>query len=365
MKLKNVDNIKTIRKYRRYLLEAKGLNEKSVEKMLRAIQLYRESTKDEDFKFFTIEKAIEFKDFLKARNFRGKKLSASSYRTYLIHLKKFFNWLSNQPGFKSRIKTDDVEYLTVKKKENRMAAQRTIKRFPNLECMKELANSVDISTEIGLRNRAVIAFASLTGIRDGAIISLTMKSVIEEGCYVIQDPKEGTNTKFGKIIYSKIFNFDSDLLRYFFEWFKHLKKKEFTDDDPLFPRAKIKKTTDNISFQEPTEVEPVFWKNTENVRKIFRRQCKVINKEYYSPHRFRDAVIYLALQSCRNGEQIKAVSQNFGHENVATIISVYAQLSPERQLIVLEQLDFSGEATLTEEELIRLLRNLKRDRTLE
>ncbi len=358
MKLKNVNNIKVIRKYRRFLLEAKGLNKKSVEKMERAIHLYRESTNDEDFKFFTIEKAIEFKDFLKARKFRGKNLSTNTYRTYLIHLKKFFNWLSRQPGFKSRVRSDAIEYLTVSKKDNRIATQRTIKRFPTLEYMKELANSVDISTEVGLRNRALIAFAALTGMRDGAIISLPLKSIIEDGCYVIQDPKEGTDTKFGKTIYSKIFKFDSDLCRYFFEWFKYLKEKGFSDIDPLFPRSKIKKVEDNISFQESTEVEPVFWKNTESLRKIFRRQSKLIHKEYYSPHRFRDAVIYIAIKSCRNGEQIKAVSQNFGHEDVATIISVYAQLSPERQLAVLDQLDFSGEATLSEEEIWKRLRDL-------
>jgi site-specific recombinase XerD len=363
MKLKNVNNIKVIRKYRRFLLEAKGLNQKSVEKMERAIHLYRESTNDEDFKFFTIEKAIEFKNFLKARKFRGKNLSANSYRTYLIHLKKFFGWLAKQSGYKSRIKLDAIEYLTVSKKDNRMAAQRTIKRFPTLEYMKELADSVDTQTEVGLRNRALIAFAALTGIRDGAIISLPMMSIIEDGCYVIQDPKEGADTKFGKTIYSKIFKFDPDLFKYFFEWFKYLKEKGFSDVDPLFPRSKIKKVKDNISFQESTEVEPVFWKNTESLRKIFRRQSKLIHKEYYSPHRFRDAAIYLALKSCRNGEQIKAVSQNFGHEDVATIISVYAQLSPERQLAVLDQLSFNGEATLTEEELLKLLRNFRRGKS--
>lgn len=283
MKLKNVNNIKIIRKYRRYLLEAKGLNEKSVIKMIRAIHLYRESTNDEDFKCLTIEKALEFKDFLKAKNFRGKNLSANSYRAYLIHLKKFFSWLSGQSGYKSQVKSDVIEYLTVSKKENRLAAQPTIKRFPTLEYMKELANSVDISTEIGLRNRAIIALTALTGIRDGTLKTLPMKSIIEEGCYVIQDPKQGAETKFGKIIYSKIFNFDSDLFKYFFEWFRHLKKKGFTDDDPLFPGAKIKKTRDNISFQEPTEVEPVFWKNTESIRKIFRRQSKLIIRNIIHP----------------------------------------------------------------------------------
>ena len=340
MKLKNIENIKIIRKYRRYLLEAKGLNEKSIEKMERAIQLYRISKNDEDFKLFSIEKAIEFKDFLKSKKFRNKNLSPNSYRTYLIHLKKFFYWLSNQPGYKSKIESDAIEYLTVSKKENRIATQPRIRRFPTLEYMKELANSVDVSTEVGLRNRAIIAFAALTGIRDGAIISLPLKSVIEEGCYVIQDPADGTDTKFGKVIYSKIFNFDSDLLSYFLEWVKYLKRKGYKPEDPLFPSSKTRRLEGFTSFQESTEVEPVFWKNTENVRKIFRSHCRVITKEYYSPHRFRDAVIYLALQYCVNGKEIKAVSQNFGHEHVATIISTYAQLSPELQLDVLDKLIF-------------------------
>lgn len=354
----NVKNIKVIRNYRTWLLEAKGLNEKSVVKMERAIHLYQDFTEDEDFNRFNSDRAINFKNFLKQKKYRGKVMAPNSYRTYLIHLRGFFTWLCTQPGYKSRIKIDSLEYLTVSKKESRLAVQKTIKNFPMLEYIKDIANSVVTTTEIGLRNRALISFTFLTGMRDGAIISLPIMSINEDELYVLQNPMYGVKTKFGKTIYSKIFKFDPDLIRYFLDWLKHLKKKGFSNNDPLFPRSKVKKEGNNLSFQEATEVEPVYWESTASMRKIFKDQCELIKKEYHSPHKYRDAAIYYALKSARNGEEIKAVSQNFGHENVATTMTVYAQLTPEHQLDVLSQLNFQDEDTISEERLLELLRKI-------
>jgi integrase len=354
----NVKNILVIRGYRRWLLEAKGLNEKSVVKMERAIHLYQDFTEDEDFNRFNSDRAVNFKSFLKQKKYRGKAMAPNSYRTYLIHLRSFFTWLCTQPGYKSRIKIDSLEYLTVSKKESRLAVQKTIKNFPMLEYIKEIADSVDITTEVGLRNRALISFTFLTGMRDGAIISLPIMSINEDGLYVIQNPMYGVKTKFGKTIYSKIFKFDPDLIRYFLDWLKHLKKKGFSNNDPLFPRSKLKKEGNNLSFQEATEVEPVYWESTASLRKIFKDQCELINKEYYSPHKYRDSAIYYALKSARTGEEIKAVSQNSGHENVAMTMTVYAQLTPEHQLQVLDELDNRTENLSTEEQIMKMLKEI-------
>jgi len=362
MKNDNAKNIKMIRAYRMYLLEARGLNDKSVVKMERAIHLYRDFTNDEDFKFFNSERAVRFKMLLRQKKHNGKPIATNSYRTYLIHLKVFFTWLCTQAGYKGGIRSDSLEYLTVNKKESRLASQTTIKQFPMIEYIKELAASVDTSTEVVLRNRALISFTFLTGMRDSAIISLPILSINDEELYVVQDPKYGVNTKFGKTIYSKIFNFDQSLLQYFLDWFHYLKKKGFANTDPLFPRSKMKKESNNLSYQESIEVETVFWETTESMRKIFKGQCKLIGKEYYSPHRYRDAAIYYALRSARTGEQIKAISQNFGHEDVATTLSVYAQLTPEHQLDVLNQLNFKEEDIVSDEQLLELLRKLLKEK---
>jgi len=122
MKKYNVKNIKVIRNYRIWLLEARGLNEKSVIKMERAIHLYQDFTKNEDFNRFNADRAINFKRFLKQKKYREKSIATNSYRAYLIHLRGFLTWLCTQPGYRSRIKLDSLEYLTVSKKESRIAS---------------------------------------------------------------------------------------------------------------------------------------------------------------------------------------------------------------------------------------------------
>ncbi len=55
----------------------------------------------------------------------------------------------------------------------------------------------------------------------------------------------------------------------------------------------------------------------------------------------------LAIKSCKNGEEIKAVSQNFGHEHVATTISVYGNYDPTRLTEIIKSMDFSGKPQST------------------
>ena len=110
MKKPNVKNIIAIRNYRRWLLEAKGLNEKSVVKMERAIHLYRDFTEDEDFNRFNADRAINFKNFLKQKKYRGNAMAPNSYRTYLIHLRGFFTWLCTQSGYYSFVEVPEGDY---------------------------------------------------------------------------------------------------------------------------------------------------------------------------------------------------------------------------------------------------------------
>jgi integrase len=139
---------------------------------------------------------------------------------------------------------------------------------------------------------------------------------------------------------------------------KHLRTKGFGSQDPLFPRSKLTQGEDSLSFQIATEVEPIFWKGTGRIRDIFKKRAEAAGLRYHPPHSFRHLAVELALKYCNTGEQFKAISQNFGHDHVATTISSYANYNPQKLSHILKSMDFSGEPLETLEEKLDALREM-------
>jgi hypothetical protein len=120
------------------------------------------------------------------------------------------------------------------------------------------------------------------------------------------------------------------LLDYFLQWHRHLESKGFGSGDPLFPRSKTEQEAGGLAFQAPTWVEARFWQGTGAMREIFTVRSANAELPYFAPHSYRHLAADLAIKTCRTGDQIKAVSQNLGHEHVATTLSAYGMLDPGR-----------------------------------
>ncbi|MFC1645717.1 tyrosine-type recombinase/integrase, partial [Candidatus Omnitrophota bacterium] len=193
-----------------------------------------------------------------------------------------------------------------------------------------------------------IAFTLLSGMRDKAIATLPLSCFDEEKLIVQQNPRKGVKSKFAKYIPTTLFKFDNKLLQYVVEWVKHIKFKGFGSQDPLFPRSKKEQGENNLSFEPSNKVEPEYWKGTGRIREIFKRHSQEANLPYYPPHTFRHLAVGLALKYCKNGEQIKAISQNFGHEHIATTLSSYANYTPDRLTEIINSMDFSKKLTKKE-----------------
>jgi integrase len=94
----------------------------------------------------------------------------------------------------------------------------------------------------------------------------------------------------------------------------------------MFPATKSEQeSVDSCSFVGE-KVEPVFWKTTNSIRAIFKKRFAAAGLDYFSPHSFRHLAINAALRLCSTPAEFKAVSQNFGHENIATTMFDYASL---------------------------------------
>jgi integrase/recombinase XerD len=72
----------------------------------------------------------------------------------------------------------------------RVAEARREERIPTLEQIRHVIREMPTSTEIEVRNRALIAFTILTGVRDRATASLKLKHVDVQLRQVDQDARQ-------------------------------------------------------------------------------------------------------------------------------------------------------------------------------
>jgi len=356
----NIQNAIIKRKYFQYLRNCEGLSENTIKGIELAISLFEEFTHQENFIRFTSDKASNFKGWLQVRKYRGKNISLYTYKTYLKYLKKFFLWLSQQPGYISKIKPNLIEYLNLRNRENKIFSLYNRVKYPDPEYCIKLAKSIIPENEIDLRDRALISFTFLTGMRDQAIISLPLECVDEVNLRVRQDPTYGVETKFTKLILSKIFEIDKDLVKFLVDWIQYLKNKGFSPKDPIFPKSKENQNDSIICFQKPVEVESIFWKSTSSIRKIFKERSKQAELPYYQPRTIRHTTAYIATKSARSGRELKAISQHFGHEDIKTTLQIYGKYDEESLLETLDNIDFSNNKSSTMDDIMKELRDLKK-----
>ncbi len=72
------------------------------------------------------------------------------------------------------------------------------------------------------------------------------------------------------------------------------------------------------------------WSNANPVRGIFQQAFTNANLPYYRPHSFRKMLVIWAMDHC-NQMQVKAISQNIGHEHAMTTYNAYGKLSMRAQ----------------------------------
>lgn len=339
----NIKNERKKRVYFRWLKEAKGYSELSIECIEKSIWLYEDFTNHEDYVLFNHKKAVAFKKWLEERKHKGNPISSATQYHYLRHLKGFLTWLSGQAGYKSRLSYDSISYLSLEKKKVREAISPKQSRYPPLEYVKQLAASIEVKTEIDRRDRALIAFLLLSGMRDKAVASMPLGCFDRQKLEIRQFTREGVKTKFGKSFISYLFRFDENLLKYVIDWAEYLERtKLFGSSDPLFPRSKQEQMEGGLSFI-CREVEPVFWKETGGIRDILKGRSCAAGLEYYHPHSFRHLAVSLATHFCKTPEEFKAVSQNLGHEYVGTTMMTYGRIDAPKVGEIISEMTFSTE----------------------
>jgi integrase/recombinase XerD len=350
----NFENEKVKHKYYDFLKESQGYSELTINAIKKSIYRYEEFTSFEDFSKFSKKKAIEFKKWLEEKQDprTKKQISITTCYHYLRNLKDFFKWLSFQPSYKSKINITEVEFLKLPKEKARIATSSKREHYPTFEQVKKVISTITINNEIDLRDRALLCFTLLSGMRDSAIVSLPIGAFNENTLQISQDPKLGIKTKFSKTINSVLFKFDDDMLCFVLGWVRYLKtEKLFGNSDPLFPRNKVENAEDSKTFVS-NSVEAKFWQSVTSMRDIFKQRFDHAGIEYFSPHTFRHLAVITAISKCKNGHEIKAVSQNFGHEDVGTTMTTYGTLSNTQVNSLISGMDFANSNTTNQADLL-------------
>ena len=335
----NPVNERIKRKYFAFLKEAKRHSEPTVDAAAKALSRFESYTRYREFKAFHYEQAVAFKNHLAEQMGQrsGEKLSKATMHATLNCLKRFFQWLAWQPGYKSRIQYDDAEYFNLSDKDTRIATAKRQQRFPTMEQVKYVISRMPSDTEIERRNRALIAFTLLTGARDSAIASIKLKHVdLIAGC-VNQDARE-VNTKFSKTFNTFFFPVGEEIRTIVEAWVSNLREKKlWGHEDPLFPATCIE-LDENRQFKA-AGLSKNHWSNATPIRKIFHESFERAGLPYFNPHSFRNTLVQLGEEVCKTPEQFKAWSQNLGHEKVLTTFISYGVVTCQRQGEIIRNLE--------------------------
>jgi integrase len=331
------ENERVKRDYTFYLEAANGKQNATIDAALRAIERFEASTHCKPFRKFHIEQARSFRArFAEETNANNRPLSAATVTSTLKHLRNFFLWLSCEPGFRSALNANDASYFTPSEQDVRIGTARREKRVATLEEIKRVLAFMPTDTAIERRDRALVAFAILTGARDGALASLRLKHLDMSAQTLFQDARE-VRTKGRKTFTSIFFPVGPEPLQIVGDYVAMLKHDlGFSDDDPLFPSTQIGRGEDRGFIAQGLSRNS--WSGAGPIRRVFCDAFARAGLPYAKPHSFRDTLARLGQRICRTPEEWKVWSQNLGHESEATTFVGYGHVPADRHAKIMRAL---------------------------
>lgn len=319
------ENAQVTYDYQNHLKEAGGLHEKTVDAVLRHIRQFECHIGEINFRKVTKERIASFKA-LRIKGVAEGEPDALSPST-IVHsfgdLKAFFTWLSEQKGYRN---TDRnlAEYFNPPRHLSEIAHAHTEKFVASPDQIRAALDAMPLETMWERRDRAVLAFLFLSGVRDGAAISLRLKHIDIDNKSVHQIASE-VKTKASKTMVVAWFPVGEDIEKIVVEWIHELRMHGAGDNDPLFPK------TPNQHWQRQDAPAYEAWATADPVRKILKAAAVKAGISYFKPHSIRSTIARMIDQLAISPEEQKALSQNLGHEHYRTTATYYGTLEQSYQ----------------------------------
>lgn len=326
----NEKNERIKRAYMTYRKHSEQVSDKTLDREIAALERFDVWNGRKDFAKFHIDWAVGFRAHLdQAKGKTGKPLAKSTTRAIMATMRAFTLWLSQQDGFRRRIKAVDANYFRLSLRDEAEARASQERAAPSVRQAKHALNAMPEETPRQIRDKAIFAILCLTGIRVAALTSLKIKHLDLIDKSVNQNPRE-VATKFGKQIdtfFAKDFEEAEAALA---NWMTYLEEVALCGpDDPLFPATAL--TSQSGSGFAAKGFTRAHWKTTEPVRKIVNTAFHNVGLHPFGPHAFRHMLARHAAKTCTSIAELVAVSQNLGHEDALMTVRRYGQISREDQ----------------------------------
>lgn len=345
------------KQYEDALLHGAHKEKRTADAAWKAINLFENFTGRKDFTTFTTDQAKEFKRWLvKQTNLKGEPLSLSTVRSTLGNIREFFKWLATHPQCIRKVDGQAVAYLRMSNNDERAGRATREQSVPTFEEVRRALGAMPDQTDMERRNRAMIAFTALTGVRDAALISLKIKDIDLNKREIWQDPRH-VKTKNRKGITTVFMPFDPLWEEIVTAWIKYAcETLGFKADTPVFPKEGLISNPEKMKF-ESSGLSREHWANANPVREIFKEAFASAGLPYYRPHSFRKMLVIWAMENCSQIE-VKAISQNLGHEHAMTTYNAYGNLNMHTQRRTITNISGgkSGLGNITLSELVDEIR---------
>jgi integrase/recombinase XerD len=335
MKTHHPENERVKRAYRLWLKNAKGRSEATLDIAAAAIHRFEAHTGYRDFKAFRFEQAISFKEHLANEHHRstGKPLSKATLYGTLKAVQAFFVWLSREPGYRRHVNEADAAYFRPNDNDARIATARRDRPAPSLVQVQHVIRAMPTVTVTDRRDRALVALILLTGARDMAVASLKVKRLDLSRRELSQDARD-VKTKRAKTFKTQFFPVGDEAIEALAAWHAELTGVLlFGPDDPLFPATDV--GLDANGFFTAVGVRRDHWTTAAPIREVFRKAFEGAGLPYYGPHSLRRTLVSLAYDLKLGARELKAWSQNLGHESMLTTLGSYGGLSERDQAEVM------------------------------
>ena len=327
----NASNERVKREYFRFLAEAKGRDPATIDRAAKSLARFEDSTGHKDFKRFHREQAVAFKRRLglAVNAGSGERLSKATVQSTLRDLKAFFEWLAREPGFRSHVEYADADYFNLSEKDAAIARARREKAVPTLEQVRHVLSAMPVATVLERRDRALVAFAAITGARVMALATFRLGHINLHAGYVEQDART-VATKFAKTFRTVFMPVCEGAQEIVADWVTELRESHlWGPDDPLFPTTAM--GIDESGSFRPQGLARHGWASSGPIRDVFRKAFEGAGLPYFNPHSFRDMLVRHAMMLELSPEEMKAWSQNLGHSDVLTTFTSYGTVPLHRQ----------------------------------
>ncbi len=337
-----------------YLKDSKGRAGKSVRKDEIGLARFEQFFRFENFGIWSKAKAIAYKTYLAASHLQTASLVAELKGT-----KRFLTWLAQNKDYKTKIDLLDVEYLNPSMRELRVSQASAGKTFPSLDDVLKAFRMMPAASMLDKCDRAMVALVALTGIRDGALVSLKVKHFIPSLKRIHQDPRS-VETKFGKEIFSFFLPVGKELEKEFMEWHELLVNQlKYGPEDPLFPKAAH--ASGKGKSIGAYELVPLHLGDAQTVIRMFKRTFERAGLRPFTPHRFRDMLVAEGYKRQLSIAQFKAWSQNLGHATPKTSLASYGSIpTVEQGQLIVDSANENSENEFSREQFAAMLKAIER-----